>query len=72
MKRGLTERKPRHVEAGKESFKVMKLTDLGSIEAFLMRFERAVQVHGREPEKHAAIQALQLTGRVCIHVFGMD
>ena len=36
---GLTERRPRWVEAGPESLKLMKMTKGDDIEVFLMTFE---------------------------------
>ena len=61
--RGLTERRPRRVEVGPESLKLTKLSDTDDIEAFLTTFERAVEAHGVERDKRAAILAPQLTGK---------
>ena len=48
---------------GLESLKLTKLTETDDIEAFLTTFERAVEAHGVEREKRAAILAPQLTGK---------
>ena len=47
------------MKVGPES---LKLTD-NTIEAFLMTFEKAAQVHGIEGDKWVAILAPQLTGK---------
>ena len=61
---GLTaERRPRRVEVGPESLKLTKLTESDDIEAFLTTFERAVEAHGVDRDKRAAILAPQLTGK---------
>ena len=60
---GLTERRPRRVEVGPESLKLTKLAEGDDIEAFLTTFERAVEAHGVDRDKCAAILAPQLTGR---------
>jgi len=49
--------------AGPESLKLTKLTKGDDIEAFLMTFKRAVEAHGVEKDKRAAILAPQLTGK---------
>jgi len=54
---------PCHVKVGPESLKLMKLTESDNIEAFLTTFERAVEVHGVERCKRAAVLAPQLTGK---------
>lgn len=61
--RGLTERRPRRVEVGPELLKLTKLSETDDIEAFLTTFERAVEAHGVERDKRAAILAPQLTGK---------
>ena len=61
--RGLTEGRPRRVEVGPESLKLMKLTESDDIEVFLTTFERAVETHGVDRDKRAAILAPQLTGK---------
>ena len=61
--RGLTERRPRCVEVGPESLKLTKLSETDDIEAFLTTFKTAVEAHGMERDKHAAILAPQLTGK---------
>ena len=61
--RGLTTGRPRCVEVGPESLKLTKLGETDDIEAFLMTFERAVEAHGVERDKRAAIVAPQLTGK---------
>ena len=60
---GLTERRPRRVEVGPESLKLTKLAEGDDIEAFLTTFERAVEAHGVDRDKRAAILAPQLTGK---------
>ena len=60
---GLTERRPCRVEVGPESLKLTKLAKGDDIEAFLMTFERAVEAHGVDRDKRAAILAPQLTGK---------
>ena len=60
---GLSERRPRRVEVGPESLKLTKLAEGGDIEAFLTTFERAVEAHGVDRDKRAAILAPQLTGK---------
>ena len=60
---GLTERRPHRVEVGPESLKLTKLAEGDDIEAFLMTFERAVEAHGVDRDKRAAILAPQLTGK---------
>ena len=60
---GLTERRPRRVEVGPESLKLTKLAEADDIEAFLTTFERAVEAHGVDRDKCAAILAPQLTGK---------
>ena len=60
---GLTERRPRPVEVGPESLKLTKLAEGDDIEAFLTTFERAVEAHGVDRDKRAAILAPQLTGK---------
>ena len=61
--RELTEKRPRRVEVGPESLKLMKLTEADDMEAFLTTFERAVEAHGVNRDKRAAILAPQLTGK---------
>jgi len=61
--RELTERRPRRVEVGPESLKLTKLTEADDIEAFLTTFGRAVEAHGADRDKRAAILAPQLTGK---------
>ena len=58
--RGLTTGRPRRVEVGPESLKLTKLGETYDIEAFLTTFERAVEDHGVERDKRAAILAPQL------------
>ena len=58
---GLTERRPRRVEVGPESLKLTKLAEGDDIEAFLTTFERAVEAHGVDRDKRAAILTPQLT-----------
>ena len=60
---GLTERRPRRVEVGPESLKLTKLAEGDDIEAFLTTFERAVEAHGVDRDKRAAILAPQLSGK---------
>ena len=60
---GLTERRPRRVEAVPESLKLTKLAEGDDIEAFLTTFERAVEAHGVDRDKRATILAPQLTGK---------
>jgi len=60
---GLAERGPRCVEVGPESLKLTRLTESDDIEAFLTNFERAVEAHGVDRDKRAAILAPQLTGK---------
>ena len=60
---GLTERRPCRVEVGPESLKLTKLAEGDDIEAFLTTFERAVEAHGVDRDKRAAILAPQLTGK---------
>jgi len=43
--------------------KLTRLTESDDIEAFLMTFERAVEAHGVDRDKRAAILAPQLTGK---------
>ena len=61
--RGLMERRPWRIEVGPESLKLTKLGENDDIEAFLTTFERAVEAHGVEGDKWAAILAPQLTGK---------
>ena len=61
--RGLTTGRPCHIEVGPESLKFTKLGEADDIEAFLTTFERAVEAHGVERDKKAAILAPQLTGK---------
>ena len=61
---GLTERRLRRIEVGPESLKLTKLAEGDDIEAFLTTFERAVEAHGVDRNKRAAILASQLTGKV--------
>ena len=63
---GLTERRPRRVEVGPESLKLTKLDEGDDIEAFLTTFERAVEAHGVDRDKRAAILAPQLTKKACL------
>ena len=60
---GLTERRPRRAEVGPESLKLTKLAEGDDIEASLTMFERAVEAHGVDRDKRAAILAPQLTGK---------
>ena len=55
--RGVTTGRPRRVEVGPESLKLTKLRETNDIEAFLTTFERAVEAHGVERDKRAAILA---------------
>ena len=48
---------------GPESLKLTKLAENDDIEAFLTTFERAVEAHGVDRDKRAAILAPQLTGK---------
>ena len=62
--RGLTERRPEHfMEVGPESLKLTKLGVDDDIEAFLTTFERAMEAHGVQRGKRAAIWAPHLTGK---------
>ena len=61
--RGLTTGRPHRVEVGPESLKLTKLGETDDIKAFLTTFERAVEAHGVERDKRAAILAPQLTGK---------
>ena len=63
---GLTERRLCWVEVGPESLKLTKLAEGDNIKAFLTTFERAVEVHGVDRDKCAAILAPQLTGKACL------
>ena len=63
MVQGLTERRPCRVEVGPESLELTKLAEGDDIEAFLTTFERAVESHGVDKDKRAAILAPQLTGK---------
>ena len=69
---GLIERRPRQVEVGPESLKLTKLTEGNDIEAFLTAFERAVEAHGVDRDKRAAILAPQMTGKVRLAYAGDD
>ena len=60
---GITERRPCRVEVGPESLKLTKPAEGDDIKAFLTTFERAVEAHGVDRDKRAAILAPQLTGK---------
>ena len=70
--RGLTTGRPRRVEVGPESLKLIKLGETDDIEAFLTTFEIAVEAHGVERDKRAAILAPQLTGKACLAYVAMS
>ena len=55
--------RPRRIEMRPESLKLTKLTETDDIEELLTTFERAVEAHGVEQEKRAAILAPLLTGK---------
>ena len=59
--RGLMTGRPCRIKVGPESLKLTKLTEMDDIEAFLIMFERAVEVHRVEQDKRATILAPQLT-----------
>ena len=70
--KGLTERGPRCVEVGPESLKLMKLSETDDVKAFLTTFKRAIEDHGVERDKRAAILAPQLTGKARLAYAAMN
>ena len=64
--------RPRHNKVGPESLKLAKLTEMDDIETFLTIFERAVEAHGVELDKRAAILAPQLTGKAHLAYVAMS
>ena len=63
---------PHRVEVGPESLKLTKLGETNDIETFLTAFERAVEAHGVEQDKRAAILAPQLTGKARLAYVAMS
>ena len=72
MVQGLTEKRPHRVEVRAESLKLTKLAEGDVIEAFLTMFERAMEAHGVDSDKCAAILTPQLTGKARLAYAGMS